>query len=158
MNVKKILLGLLLLLTCQMAFCQSASSVFNDFRDKKHAEYVTVPKLVMSIAAAKVKDGNVAALLKEVDDVKVLKLSDCSKSVRKKFVKNVTALSSNGYDNFTGIKSGSEKDMTILVKQSGESIKEVVALVQNSSTCMGILISGDINAEDIAAIIGMVND
>lgn len=156
--MKKILFTLLLMVTCQMAFCQSANSVFNDFRDKKHAEYVSVPKLLMSVAAAKVKDGNVAALLKEVDAAKVLTLSDCSKSVRRKFAKKINALSGNGYDNFTGVKSGKDKDMTILVRQSDDTIKEIVALVLSGNTCVGILVSGNINAEDVAAIIGMVSD
>ena len=102
--MKKILFTFVLLLTCQLAFCQSASSVFNDYRDKKHAEYVSVPKLMLTIAAAKVKDGNVAALLKEVDEAKVLTLSGCSSSVRKKFVKKIAALSDEGYSEFTGVK------------------------------------------------------
>lgn len=156
--MKKILFTLLMVLACQVALCQSANSVFNDFRDKKHAEYVSVPRLLMSVAAAKVKDGNVAALLKEVDEAKVLTLSDCSKSVKRKFAKKLSALSGNGYDDFTGMKSGKDKDMKILVKQSGETIKEIVALVLNNNACVGILVTGSINVEDVAAIIGMVED
>ena len=159
MKVKKLVLSLLLVLICQMAFCQSASSVFNDFRDKKKAEYVTVPRLVMSIAAAKIKDGNVAALLKEVKEAKVLTLSNCSKSVRKKFVKNITSLSGNGYSEFSGMKTGGKTDgMTILTKEKGETIEEIVALQSSDNSCVGILITGDINSEDVAAIIGIVDD
>lgn len=159
MNLKKTILSLLLILTCQMAFCQSASSVFNDFRDKKHAEYVTVPRLLMNIAAAKVKDGNVAALLKEVKEAKVLTLSNCSKSIRKKFVKNINALSGKGYSEFTGMKTGGKTDgMTILTKEKGETIEEIVALSSSDNSCIGILITGNINSEDVAAIIGIVDD
>lgn len=156
--MKRIVLGLLMLLTCQMAFCQSASSVFNGFRDKKHVEFVTVPKLLMTVGAAKVKDSNVAALMKEVDEVKVITLSDCRKSVRKKFARQVLALSGNGYSEYTGYKGGKNKDMTILVKQGGQTIQEIVGLVQNTSKCMGILITGNINSEDVAAILGVVDD
>lgn len=104
--MKKILFTLLLMLTCQMAFCQKANSVFNDFRDKKHAECVSVPKLMLTIAAAKMKDGNVNALLKEVDEVKILKLTDCSGRVRRKFVKKIKALDGDGYSEFSGMKKG----------------------------------------------------
>ena len=156
--MKRIVIALLLLLTCQLAFCQSASSVFNDFRDKKHAEYVTVPKLLLTVAAAKVKDGNVAALLKEVDEARVLTLSDCSKSTRKKFVKKVAELSKNGYSEFTGMKKDKYSGMTVLVKEKGDTINEIVATTSSDNTCMGILITGTINAEDVAAIIGMVDD
>lgn len=157
-NIRKIVLSLLLVFACQMAFCQSASSVFNEFRDKKHAEYVSVPKLMLSVAAAKVKDGNVAALLKEIDEAKVLTLNDCSKSVRKKFSKRLSELSSNGYSEFTGLKKGKADGMTILVKEKGETINEIVALSSSDSTCIGLLITGNINSEDVAAIIGMVDD
>ena len=156
--MKKTLFTLVLLLTCQLAFCQSASSVFNEYRDKKHAEYVSVPKLMLTIAAAKVKDGNVAALLKEVDEAKVLTLSDCSGSVRKKFVKKIAALSDDGYSEFTGLTKGKTEGMNILVKQKGDTIQEVVAVSAGDNSCVGILITGTINAEDVAAIIGMVDD
>lgn len=156
--MKKILFTLLLMLTCQLAFCQSASSVFNEFRDKKHAEYVSVPRLFMTIAGVKVKDGNVAALLKEVDEARVLTLNDCSGSVRKKFAKKIIALSQNGYSEFTGVKKGKSEGMNILVKQKGSAIQEIVALSTGDNTCVGFLITGEINAEDVAAIIGMVDD
>lgn len=154
--MKKILFTLLLMLTCQMAFCQKANSVFNDFRDKKHAECVSVPKLMLTIAAAKMKDGNVNALLKEVDEVKILKLTDCSGSVRRKFVKKIKAL--DGYSEFTGMKKGKSEGMSILVKQKGDTIKEIVALSSGSNSCVGILLTGNVNAEDVAALIGIVDD
>ena len=156
--MKKVLFTLLLMLTCQMAFCQSASSVFNDFRDKKHAECVSVPKLMLTIAAAKMKDGNVNALLKQVDEVKILKLTDCSGRVRRKFVKKIKALDGDGYSEFTGMKKGKSEGMSILVRQKGDIIKEVVAVTSGSNTCVGILLTGNINAEDVAALIGIVDD
>ncbi len=156
--MKKLLFTLLFTLTCQMAFCQQAGSLFNEFKDKKHAECVSVPKLMLTIAAAKMKEGNVNALLKQVDEIKVLKLTDCSGSVKKKFVKKVKALDDDGYSELTGMKKGNNEGMSILVKQKGDIIKEVVALSSGSNSCVGILLTGDINAEDIAALIGIVND
>ncbi len=156
--MKKLLFTLLLTLTCQMAFCQQASSLFSEYKDKKHAECVSVPKLMLSLAAAKMKEGNINALLKEVDEIKILKLTDCSGSVKKKFVKKVKALDDDGYSEFTGLKKGKSEGMSILVKQKGDIIKEVVALSSGDNSCVGILLTGEINAEDIAALIGIVND
>lgn len=156
--MKKLLFTLLLMLTCQMAFCQQASSLFSEFKDKKNAECVSVPKLMLTIAAAKMKDGNINALLKEVDEVKILKLTDCSSSVKKKFVKKIKALDDNGYSEFTGMKKGKSEGMTIMVKQQGDIIKEVVALSSGNNSCVAILLGGRINSEDIAALIGLVND
>lgn len=156
--MKKVLITLLLILTCQMAFCQSASSLFSEYKDKKHAECVSVPKLMLSIAAAKMKDGNINALLKEVDEIKILKLTDCSKSIKKKFVKKVKALEDDGFSEFTGMKKGKSEGMSILMKQEGDIIKEVVALSAGDNSCVAILLTGKINGEDIAALIGIVND
>ncbi len=156
--MKKLLFTLLLTLTCQMAFCQQAGSLFSEYKDKKHAECVSVPKLMLSLAAAKMKDGNINALLKEVDEIKILKLTDCSGSVKKKFVKKIKALDDDGYSEFTGLKKGKSEGVSILVKQKGDIIKEVVALSSGDNSCVGILLTGEINAEDIAALIGIVND
>lgn len=156
--MKKLLFTFFLMFACQLAFCQTASSVINDFRDKKHAEYVSVPSLMLTVAAAKVKDGNVAALLKEVDEVKVLTLSSCSKSVRKKFAKKIAGLSASGYSEFTGVKKGKTGGKSVLVKESGGTIKEIVALSSDDDDCVCVLITGDINSEDVAAVIGIVDD
>ena len=155
-TMKKVLFAFLMLLSCQLAFCQTAGSVFDDFRDKKHAEYISVPRLLTAVAASKMKDGKLASVVKNVKEAKVLTLNDCSKSVRRKFAKKVTALSKKGYDNFTGMKSGKDKDITVLVKQDGETISEIVALVLNDEVCVGILVVGSINVDDVAALIGMV--
>ena len=91
-------------------------------------------------------------------EFEMLTLSDCSSSVRKKFVKKIAALSEEGYSEFTGVKKGKAEGMNILVKQKGDTINEVVAVSAGDNSCIGILITGDINAEDVAAIIGMVDD
>lgn len=157
--MKKVILFFVLLFTCQLAFCQSASSLFNDYKTKNHAEYVSVPKLLMSIAAAKVKDGNVTTLLKQIDEVKVLTLDDCKKKVRKSFLKDVSGLLSQGYTEFTTVNEGGSRESTqILVKEKDKKIKEVLAIESDKDDCVGILIKGNINPEDIAALIGMVED
>ena len=87
--MKKVLFSLLLLLSCQLAFSQSASALFNDYKQERKATYVSVPRAMMSIAAGKLKDGNVQALLQQVQSARVLTLSDCRKGVRKKFAQDV---------------------------------------------------------------------
>lgn len=157
-TMKKVLFTLLMLLSFQMAFCQTAGSVFNDFRDKKHAEFVSVPRLLTAVAASKIKDGKLASVVKDVKEAKVLTLNDCSKSVRRKFAKKVAALSKQGYDNFTGMRSGRDKDIMVLVKQDDDTISEIVALVLKEDVCVGILLVGSINVDDVAALIGLVGE
>ena len=157
MYMKKILFTLLLVLVCQMVSAQTATSVFNEFRNEKKSEYVSVPRAMMTIAAARVKDGNIQALLKEVKSAKILTLDECRKGVRKDFVKKISALTSNGYEEYTRMKD--KKDNTlILAKKEGQYISEIVALMSDENDCSGILITGQINPEDIEAVVGMVED
>ena len=87
-----------------------------------------------------------------------MKLTDCSGRVRRKFVKKIKALDGDGYSEFTGMKKGKSEGMSILVKQKGDTIKEIVALSSGSNSCVGILLTGNVNAEDVAALIGIVDD
>lgn len=155
---KKLLLTMLLAVVCQLIMAQSASSVFNDFRDKNDANYYSIPKLMLTVAASKLADGSSKDLLQQVKSVKILNLGECSKSVRNKFAKKIAKLSDNGYESFTGIKGGKDKDVSMLVKQDDESITELVALIHDDDTCLGILISGHIQPESIAALLGLVDD
>lgn len=158
--MKKRLLFATLLLTfvCQLAFGQSATSVFNDFREKKSAEFITIPRLMIGLAATKLSDGNTKELLKDVKEVKILNMDDCSKSVRSKFAKKISELTSKGYDSFTGVKSGKSKDFSVMMRQDGDVVTEIVTLVHDDDTCVGVLVTGNIKVENIAAVIGLVDE
>ena len=73
--MKKLLIGFFLLLTCQWVLAQDATTIFRNFQDKKHAEYVSAPRLVMGIVASKLKVGNLQAVLSDIHSAKVLTLN-----------------------------------------------------------------------------------
>lgn len=64
--MKKLLIVFFLLLTCQWVLAQDATTIFRNFQDKKHAEYVSAPRLVMGIVASKLKMGNLQAVLSKM--------------------------------------------------------------------------------------------
>lgn len=155
--MKKVLFSLLLLLSCQLAFSQSASALFNDYKQERKATYVSVPRAMMSIAAGKLKDGNVQTLLQQVQSARVLTLSDCRKGVRKKFAKKMTQLGKYGYEEFTRV-SDDRDNVLVMVKRNGTFIGEIAILMNSKDSCVGMLVTGHINPEDIDAVIGMVEE
>lgn len=154
--MKKILLSMALALSCQWAMAQQAQSLFNDYKTQKHVEYVSVPKVMLGIAAAKVKNGDVQALLQQVRSVKVLRLDDCRKGVRKKFAKKLTQLPDKGYEEYTRMKRGRD-NLLVLVKQTDSHISEIVVLNNDRDNCMAALVTGHINREDVEAVVGMTD-
>ena len=55
--MKKLLALLVLVFTCQMAFCQTYDELINKFKDKPEAEAVEVPKLMLNLAVAEALAG-----------------------------------------------------------------------------------------------------
>ncbi len=155
--MKKLLFTLVLMLTCQLAFAQTARTIFDDYKDEKHAQFVSVPRVLMSIAANKMKDNNMQAVMKEVKSMKVLTLSDCRKSTRKGFVKKITALPSKGYEEFTRVKDNKD-NVLVLARKGAQYIEEIVLLASDENDCVGIYITGEINPEDMDAVISMAED
>lgn len=153
--MKKLLIGFFLLLTCQWVLAQNATTIFRNFQDKKHAEYVSAPRLVMGIIASKLKVGNLQAVLSDIHSAKVLTLNQCSRCTRKRFAKKISKLSKKGYEEFSGFKQD-DNNISVMAKKGFDNmIKEAVLLISSKNNCIGILITGNINPEDAAAAMGL---
>lgn len=157
MKMKKMLLMLLVVFATQFACAQQAQKVFDAFRSEKKAEYTSIPGALMSLAGSKVKDNNVAAVLKEVKSARVLRLGNCKKRTRKKFAEQVVGLNKEGYEEYARTKQG-DSDVLVMIKKDDELVHEIVTCVYSDSSCMGVLVKGDINPEDLSAIVDMMGD
>lgn len=155
--MKKMLLMLLVVFATQFACAQQAQKVFDAFRSEKKAEYTSIPGALMSLAGSKVKDNNVAAVLKEVKSARVLRLGNCKKRTRKKFAEQVVGLNKEGYEEYARTKQG-DSDVLVMIKKDDELVHEIVTCVYSDSSCMGVLVKGDINPEDLGAIVDMMGD
>lgn len=155
--MKKMLLMLLVVFATQFACAQQAQKVFDAFRSEKKAEYTSIPGALMSLAGSKVKDNNVAAVLKEVKSARVLRLGNCKKRTRKKFAEQVVGLNKEGYEEYARTKQG-DSDVLVMIKKDDELVHEIVTCVYSDSSCMGVLVKGDINPEDLSAIVDMMGD
>ena len=157
MKMKKMLLMLLVAFATQFACAQQAQKIFEAFRSEKKAEYTSVPGVLMALAGNKVKDNNVAAVLKEVKSARVLRLGNCKKRTRKKFAEQVAALTKEGYEEYARTKEG-DSDVLVMIKKDDELIHEIITCVYSDSNCVGVLVKGDINPEDLGAIVDMMGD
>ena len=155
--MKKMLLMLLVVFATQLACAQQAQKIFEAFRSEKKAEYTSVPGALMSLAGSKVKDNNVAAVLKEVKSARVLRLGNCKKRTRKKFANQIAALSKDGYEEYARTKQG-DSDVLVMIKKDDELIHEIITCVYSENNCVGVLVKGDINPEDLGAIVDMIGD
>lgn len=155
--MKKILFTFMLMLMAQLSFAQTAKDVFNDYKDQKKAEYVSVPRAMLKLGAAAVKNNNTQALLDEIHSAKILTLNNCKKRTRKKFAASINALTKQGYEEYTRMKDDGQ-NILILTKSKEDLISEIVALINDDDDCVGILVTGSINPEDIEAVVHMVDD
>ncbi|MBR5083678.1 MAG: hypothetical protein IKX33_03690 [Prevotella sp.] len=48
--MKKLLALLVLVFTCQVAFCQTYDEVINNFKEKEGVEFTEIPKMLLSMA------------------------------------------------------------------------------------------------------------
>ena len=155
--MKKILFTLMLLVTAQWACAQTALSIMNEYRNEKKAEYVNVPRAMMSIIAGKVKNDRAQHVLRDVREVKMLTLDDCRKKVRRSFTKKMMELSNKGYEEYTRMKTGDD-NILVLVKQGDQYINEIVVLMNDDDDCSAIYVNGNINRSDIGAVVSAVDN
>lgn len=92
--MKKILWMLLLLVNFQWVSAQEAQALINEFKTQKSAEYMNVSHAMMGIAALKVKNDNVNALLKQIKTMKIWSLANVTKMYEKSLSKKLKNLPS----------------------------------------------------------------
>ncbi len=147
---------LLLMLVCQLTMAQTAKSVFDDYKQKSGAEYVSVPSMLIQVAANKLKDEKAKDVVRQVKSARVLNMSGCKKSVRKKFVKAIKKLPNNGYDTITNMRS-SINDTLIYTLGDDDTLKEVVVLLSGDDNATAVLFTGNINSNSISDLIGLAD-
>ncbi len=79
--MKKLFALLVLVFTCQMAFCQTYTDVINNFKDKQGAEFTEIPKMLLSMALSET-DSQTKAVMKNIESMKVLELTECSEAIK----------------------------------------------------------------------------
>ena len=133
--MKKLLALLVLVFTCQMAFCQTYDDVIKNFKDKAGVEYDEIPKLLLSLALTEV-DAQTKAIMKNIDCMKMLDLSNCTSTIKndfmaqaKKFDGKYTKLGEDSEDGETNI---------IFVDGDDDPLKGIIVVTKNEKECQPV--------------------
>ena len=144
---------MIVICACQMSFAQNTDAIYNEFKDVKGVESVSVSPFLMKFARLFMdSDDKNNPLIKGTHSVKVLDLEDCTKDIKKQFTQRVNQLQHNGYETWLQAKKDGE-NVKIIAKKEDQVINELLVLTTGNDDCALVLIKGKIRQEDIQAII-----
>ncbi|KGF36329.1 DUF4252 domain-containing protein [Hoylesella buccalis] len=151
---KVMIIAALAFMTMTVQAQMSVDRLMRKYKHSPKAEYVHVPKMMMTLAKA-IKTGDAddyTKYLKHIDSIKVLDMEDCSKAVKQQFFKDVTQLKTAGYEELMTAKEADEQTI-IMVKRSKTGIKELVIVESDNDDAALIQILGNIKNSEIQKIV-----
>lgn len=151
---KVMMMAVLAFMTMTVQAQMSVDRLMRKYKHSPKAEYVHVPKMMMSLAKA-IKTGDAddyTKYLKHIDSIKVLDMEDCSKAVKQQFFKDVARLKTVGYEELMTAKEADEQTV-IMVKRSKTRIKELVIVDSGDDDAALIQILGNIKNSEIQKIL-----
>ena len=151
---KVMIIAALAFMTMTVQAQMSVDRLMRKYKHSPKAEYVHVPKMMMTLAKA-IKTGDAddyTKYLKHIDSIKVLDMEDCSNAVKQQFFKDVTQLKTAGYEELVVAKEADEQTV-IMVKRSKTRIKELVIVDSGDDDAALIQILGNIKNSEIQKIL-----
>lgn len=151
---KVMMIAALVFMTMTVQAQMSVDRLMRKYKHSPKAEYVHVPKMMMTLAKA-IKTGDAddyTKYLKHIDSIKVLDMEDCSNAVKQQFFKDVTQLKTVGYEELMTAKEADEQTV-IIVKRSRTGIKELVIVESDNDDAALIQILGNIKDSEIQKIL-----
>lgn len=151
---KVMMIAALAFMTMTVQAQMSVDRLMRKYKHSPKAEYVHVPKMMMTLAKA-IKTGDAddyTKYLKHIDSIKVLDMEDCSKAVKQQFFKDVARLKTAGYEELMTAKEADEQTV-IMVKRSKTRIKELVIVDSGDDDAALIQILGNIKNSEIQKIL-----
>ena len=147
--MKKLLALLVLVFTCQMAFCQTYDEVINKFKDKEGAEFTEVPKMLLSMALSEA-DSQTKAVMKNIECMKVLELSDCGEAIKKDFLVQAGKMEAK----YTKVIEQEEDGETTIVFLDGDedNTKAIILISADSEECQMMVMEGKLSLESLEKI------
>ena len=147
--MKKILALLVLVFTCQMAFCQTYNELINKYKDKPNAEYKEMSKQMLAEAMEDLEP-EIKTAMKSIDKMKILELDNCNQTVKKEFWTQVAALENK----YTKLDEENENGETVIIFTDGEEepIKAIIMASKNAKECGLIVIEGNMSTGDFFSV------
>ena len=151
---KVMIIAALAFMTMTVQAQMSVDRLMRKYKHSPKAEYVHVPKLMMSLAKTimTADSDDYTKYIKHINSIKVLDMEDCSNAVKQQFFKDVARLKTTGYEELMTAKEADEQTV-IMVKRSKTRIKELVIVDSGDDNAALIQIMGNIKDSEIQKII-----
>ncbi len=151
---KVMMVAVLAFMTMTVQAQMSVDRLMRKYKHSPKAEYVHVPKLMMSLAKTimTADSDDYTKYIKHINSIKVLDMEDCSNAVKQQFFKDVARLKTTGYEELMTAKEADEQTV-IMVKRSKTRIKELVIVDSGDDNAALIQIMGNIKDSEIQKII-----
>ena len=151
---KVMMMAVLAFMAMSVQAQMSLDGLMKKYKYSPKAEYVHVPKMMMSLAKAITTNDadDYSKYIKHINSIKVLDMEDCSKAVKQQFFKDVARLKTVGYEELMTAKEADEQTI-IMVKRSKTRIKELVIVDSDDDDASLIQILGNIKNSEIQKII-----
>lgn len=151
---------MLLLSSSMMGWAQKPISIdrlFKDFKSAKEAEYVSIPKIAMSLAHKFNKEDEDNEIAKHISSVRVLDLSDCSNSVKNDFASALTRLDSSFYEPMIEVNEDGEQ-VKLYVHKVDDVFHEILILTADNEDCSAIQLKGKLTEKQLLEYINNDGD
>lgn len=147
--MKKLFALLVLVFTCQMAFCQTYTDVINNFKDKQGAEFTEIPKMLLSMALSEA-DSQTKAVMKNIESMKVLELTECSEAIKKDFLAQAAKMEPK----YNKLIESDEDDETNIIFIDGDedNAKAIIVVSADEKECQMLVMEGKISLESLEKI------
>lgn len=151
---KVMMMAVLAFMTMTVQAQMSVDRLMRKYKHSLKAEYVHVPKLMMSLAKTimTADSDDYTKYIKHINSIKVLDMEDCSNAVKQQFFKDVARLKTTGYEELMTAKEADEQTV-IMVKRSKTRIKELVIVDSGDDNAALIQIMGNIKDSEIQKIL-----
>lgn len=141
--MKKLYALLLLMVSCQLVFCQTYTEVINKFKDKSGAEFTEFPKSFFSQGS---EEGDLGPVSKNMDCMKILGVEKCDENIRTDFVAQIKKFE-NKYNKYE-----EKGDMALFYEGSKESVKAAIVVSFDMRDCGMIVLEGKFSASQLETI------
>ena len=140
--MKKLLALLVLVFTCQVAFCQTYDEVINNFKEKEGVEFTEIPKMLLSMALSEA-DSQTKTVMKNIDCMKILELNECSEAVKKDFLVQAGKMETK-YNKL--IESNEDGETNIIYVDGDEdSAKAIIVVSADAEECQMMVMEGKLS-------------
>ncbi len=151
--MKKLFALLVLVFTCQFVFCQTYTDVINQFKDKEGVEFTELSKALLSVALSDA-DAQSKAVMKNIECMKVLELTESSEAIKKDFLAQAAKMESK-YNKLVESNENDEINI-IFIDGDEDNAKAFIVVSAEGEECQMMVMEGKISLDSLGKIMDIM--